>query len=90
MTQPKRSRQSTPKLSKTITLQARDAAHVYEWLIGYWQGDENAARHGGCYECQRLAARLVRVIGEREARRIRQVVAKNPGARSGRKRGTRS
>ncbi len=61
---------------KRLTLNERDAAHVYEWLRMYWRGD--GQQFGGCHECARLAARLERVIGASEIRRIARVVEKYP------------
>lgn len=57
-----------------ISFNERDAAHIYEWLLMYWQGDDWPAPHGGCPTCQQLGKRLERLLGKAGVRRIKRVV----------------
>ena len=63
-------------MSKRISFDPQDAAHLYEWLEMYWRGDK---RFGGCFTCEQLGRRLERFIGPTEVRRVRRLVAKYPG-----------
>lgn len=48
------------KPKKTVTLNAQDAEHVYEWLRMYWKGSQT---FGGCHSCERIGKRLEALIG---------------------------
>jgi hypothetical protein len=61
---------------KRLTLNERDAVHVYEWLRMYWQGESH--RFGHCALCELIGRRLERFIGPRETRRIASVVKSHP------------
>jgi hypothetical protein len=62
-------------MTKRLSLNERDAAHVYEWLRMYWTGDE---KFGNCALCELIGRRLERFIGPRETRRIASVVKSHP------------
>lgn len=64
-------------MRKRIELTESDAAHVYEWLIGYWldrqsDGTYKLQTEGvtDCPQCANIGMRLKRLIGRREANRI--------------------
>lgn len=71
-------------MSRRISFSESDAVHIYEWLVMYWHGDEDAKTHayGGCYSCQQLGTRLETFIGPKDAAMVRRVVRKNPGKKA--------
>jgi hypothetical protein len=48
-----------------ISFAEADAAHIYEWLVRYWEADP---KFGGCAQCEILGKRLEKFIGPRAAR----------------------
>lgn len=70
------------KREKRISFSGRDAVHIYEWLVMYWQGEVDAQgkpqRFGGCYTCEQLGKRLEAFIGPKDVKMVRDVVEKNP------------
>lgn len=64
-----------------ISFSDADAVHLYEWLVMYWHGDENAKTFGGCGSCQHLGKRLEKFIGPKDAAMVRRAVRKNPSKR---------
>lgn len=59
-----------------LAFNERDAAHVYEWLIGLMPCDPEL--FAACAICFALKERLERFLGPAEVRRIKRIVKKNP------------
>lgn len=61
-------------MSKRISFNESDAAHLYEYLVAAWPtGDWT-----DCPQCDTLEKRLKYFIGLKEAARIRKTVKENP------------
>lgn len=57
-----------------------DVSHVYEWLIMYWQSQNDEGmkgRFGHCGQCTKLGLRLEKFLGDKQAKSVRRIVAKN-------------
>lgn len=71
---------------RRLSLSERDAAHVYEWLLMYWQEERRnhvppMNRFGNCVQCELIGARLEKFIGKKEVRRTARLVKERPAKR---------
>ncbi len=59
-----------------ISFNARDAEHIYEYLVMYWDGYDSGYRD--CVLCRIIGKRLETFIGPKEVRRVKAAVKANP------------
>jgi len=74
------------KRPRRISFTEGEAAHIYDWLSRYWDGDPKSSE---CPLCQQLCSRLERMIGPSEVRSInRKTLADLRRERKARRRST--